>query len=69
LLNAFLDGYQQLRPLSRTGHEAIPHFELVSIIWVMTSHADNANRIGYKLLEKPFWQRRLVVLRELDTHQ
>ena len=31
---------------------AIPYFEIISIIWVMAIHAYNANRIGYKLLEK-----------------
>lgn len=68
LLSAFLDGYQQVRPLSSVEIETIPYFELVSIIWVMAIHAQNADRIGYKLLEKPYWDRRLAILKALDIH-
>ena len=44
----------------------IPFFEIVSVIWVMAIHVHNVNRIGHKGLEKPFWDRRLAKLRELD---
>jgi Ser/Thr protein kinase RdoA (MazF antagonist) len=69
LVGAFLDGYQEGRPLSRVEYEAIPYFELVANIWVLAIHAKNANRIGYKRLEKPFWDRNLAILKELEAQQ
>lgn len=65
--DAFLDGYRHVRKLSSTECEAIPYFEIVSVIWVMAIHAYNANRIGHKMLEKPFWDRRLGILKELAS--
>jgi Ser/Thr protein kinase RdoA (MazF antagonist) len=64
LETAFLAGYQQVRPLSRVEHEAIPYFAIAALIWVMAIHAGNADLIGYKRLEPPFWERRLAVLKE-----
>jgi len=69
LMAAFLDGYQQSRRLSRAEYHSIPYFELVAVIWVMAIHAKNANRIGYKLLEKPFWDRKLAILKKLEAQQ
>ena len=69
LMNAFLCGYQESRNLSRTEYEAIPYFELVAVLWVMSIHAMNANRIGYRYLEKPFWDRKFQILRELEAQQ
>jgi len=63
---AFLKGYQNIRPLSLLEHEAIPIFEIISVIWVMAIHVYNADRIGHKYLEKPFWDRRIAKLKELD---
>jgi len=63
---AFVDGYQLVRPLSQAELDIIPYFEIVAVIWVMAIHAYNAERIGHKFLEKPFWDRRLAVLKELD---
>jgi Ser/Thr protein kinase RdoA (MazF antagonist) len=68
-VKAFLQGYQKGRNLSRVEYEAIFYFELVSVIWVMSIHAKNANRIGYKFLEKTYWDRRLQILRELEAQQ
>jgi Ser/Thr protein kinase RdoA (MazF antagonist) len=66
LAEAFIDGYQEVRRLSQAEVDAIPYFEIVSHIWVMAIHAYNADRIGHKWLEKPFWDRRLAILKELD---
>ena len=62
---AFLKGYQCIRPLSRIEQEAIPLFEIISVIWVMAIQAVNADRIGYKYLEKQSWDRRLNDLKKL----
>lgn len=67
IASAFIDGYQKVRRLTKEELYAIPYFEIISIIWVMAIHAYNANRIGYKWLEKPFWDRQLAVLKELDN--
>jgi Ser/Thr protein kinase RdoA (MazF antagonist) len=69
LKNAFLEGYQEKRLLIPAELEAISYFELVSVIWVMSIHAKNANRIGYKYLEKPFWDKKIAVLKELEGQQ
>jgi len=63
---AFLEGYERVRKLSDDELSAIPYYELISVIWVMAIHAYNVDRIGYKYLEKPFWDRKLAILRELD---
>jgi len=65
---AFIDGYQTVRELSDEELAAIPYYEIVSVIWVMAIHAYNVDRIGYKYFEKPFWDRRLAILRKLDKH-
>lgn len=63
----FLVGYQDIRALSADELMMIPYFELLSIIWVMAIHVYNVDRIGHKFLERPFWERRLAILRELDA--
>jgi hypothetical protein len=40
---------------------------MASIIWVFGIAAKNAERIGYKLLEKVYWDRKLKILRELHV--
>ena len=67
LVDAFLDGYQQGRCLSPAELEAVPYFQLVAVIWVMAIHAKNANLIGYKRLEKPYWDSRIAILKELES--
>jgi len=67
LSSAFMAGYQQVRPLSGDEIRAIPIFEIISIIWVMAIHVYNVERIGYKFLEQPFWDRRLAIVKELDA--
>jgi Ser/Thr protein kinase RdoA (MazF antagonist) len=66
LIEAFINGYQQVRRLHVEEVEAIPYFVIVAIIWVMAIHVDNVERIGYKMLEKPFWTRRLAMLKDLE---
>ena len=62
----FLQGYQSVRQLSGNEIKAIPYLEIISHIWVMAIHAYNVNRIGYKYLEKPFWDRRISVIKKLE---
>jgi len=69
LVNSFMEGYQQVRRLTAEELATIPYFEIVAIIWVMAIHANNADRIGYKLLERPFWDRQIAILKELKTQQ
>ena len=64
---AFLKGYQKKRSLSDAETKVIPYFELVSVIWVMAIHALNVERIGYKYLEKSFWDRKLAILETLEA--
>lgn len=67
LSRAFVDGYQQVRRLSSDEIRAIPLFEIISVIWVMAIHVYNVERIGYKLLEKPFWDRGLARVKNLES--
>ena len=67
IANAFLSGYQKVRPLSQDELSAIPYFEMVSVIWVMSINANNADLIGHKWLEQPFWDRKITILKELDN--
>lgn len=67
LRDAFLNGYLQLRSLNNDEKAVIPYYEIVSVIWVMAIHAVNADRIGHKHLEKPFWDRKMALLEELET--
>lgn len=69
LVGAFIDGYQQLRPISEAERSVIPYFEMLSVIWVMAINAKNVNRIGHKYLDKPFWDRKFAVLKELHAQQ
>jgi len=64
---AFIDGYQEIRPLTTDEIASIPYYEMISVIWVMAIHACNADRIGYKWLEKPFWDRHIAKLKTLES--
>lgn len=66
LAKAFVVGYQEGRPLCQAEIDALPYFELVATLWVLAIHANNADRIGYKHLEQPFWDRNLAVLGRLE---
>ena len=65
--SAFIAGYQQVRKLDQDEIEAIPYFELLSVIWVMAINAGNAELIGHKWLEEPFWTRKFTILKQLDA--
>lgn len=65
--NAFISSYEQVRKLTFGENESLRSFEIVALIWVMAIHVDNADRVGYKLLEKPFWDRRLNALKALSV--
>lgn len=65
IAKAFVDGYQQVRRLEPDEIRAIPYFEIVSVIWVMAIHAHNLQWIGAKLLQRPFWARRLDLLKAM----
>jgi len=65
IMRGFLKGYQSIRPLSQVEQDAIPLFEIISVIWVMSIQVANADRIGYKYLEKPAWDRRMSDLKKL----
>lgn len=66
LVRAFITGYQEGRPLRRAEIDALPYFELVATLWVLAIHANNADRIGHKHLEQPFWDSNLAVLKQLE---
>ncbi|OYV48855.1 MAG: hypothetical protein B7X10_02540 [Burkholderiales bacterium 21-58-4] len=68
LKEAFLKGYRHIRPLSRLEQESIPLFEIISVIWVMAIQVANVDRIGYKFMEKPYWDKRLSDLQKLVSH-
>ncbi|HWR76699.1 MAG TPA: phosphotransferase [Thiobacillus sp.] len=67
IAKSFMDGYQQVRQLSREEVYVIPYFEMISVIWVMAINVNNVELIGHKWLEKPFWDRKLSILKELDS--
>lgn len=66
-MEAFLNGYQSIRKLSETEVQAIPYFEILAIIWVLTIYVDNADWLGYTLLDKSFWKRRIDILKDLES--
>ena len=67
LTKAFIDGYQQVRQLSQEEITAIPYFEMVAVIWVMAINANNTEYLGHKWYENAYWDRKLSILRELDS--
>jgi len=66
LLNAFVAGYQQIRKLGSSELEAIPVYEMAAVIWVLGIAAKNVSRIGYKYMEKPYWGRKIEILKALE---
>jgi Ser/Thr protein kinase RdoA (MazF antagonist) len=65
ITEAYLKGYQSIRPLCQIEQESIPLFEITSVIWVMAIQVANSDRIGFKYLEKSSWDRRLSDLKQL----
>lgn len=69
LSQAFIEGYERIRPLTDQETLSIPCYEIMSHIWVMAIHVYNIDRIGYKHLDDNYWKRQLGILRVLDeTH-
>jgi Ser/Thr protein kinase RdoA (MazF antagonist) len=66
-MQAFLKGYQSICQLSEAEILAIPYFEIVSIIWVLTIYVDNADRIGHILMDESFWKQRIERLKVLES--
>jgi len=67
LLDAFLAGYQQMRQLGKGELESIPVYEMAAVIWVLGIAAKNIDRIGYKYTEKPYWGRKIEMLKALEA--
>ena len=67
LAAAFIEGYQQVRQLTPAERNAIPYFEMVGVIWVMAINAYNVGHLGFSHLDKPFWDRRLMILKSLES--
>lgn len=65
-VSAFTDGYESTRKLTDLEKIVIPSFEIASIIWVMSIHVSNLNKIGYQHLEKPFWDKRIKLIEYLN---
>ena len=64
-IKAFLKGYESIKKLTKEEHEAIPYFEIASVIWVMSIRAANKNKVGQMLLEKPYWDQRIGIVKNL----
>lgn len=64
---AFLRGYESVRTLEPEERRAILPFSVVSCLWVMALHAYNADLAGQLLADPNFWNRKLGVLRELES--
>jgi len=69
LLDAFLAGYQQVRRLGKGEVDAIPIYEMAAVIWVLGIAALNLSRIGYKYTEKPYWGRKIEMLKALEMQR
>jgi len=66
LFHAFVKGYQQIRKVSKDELEAIAIYEMAAVIWVLGITAKNVNRIGLKYMEKPYWGRKIEILKALE---
>lgn len=69
LVDAFIQGYRKCRRLSESECASISYFEVVAVLWVMSIRVKNANRIGHKYFEKPYWDAKLKMLRELESER
>jgi len=67
-IRSFLSGYQTISKLADIELELIPYFEVISKLWVMSIHVDNANHIGHKHLERKLWDRRMDAIRKLSNN-
>lgn len=63
LMDAFLAGYSEVRGLHPDEQMIIPYLEIAALIWVMAIHANNEDRIGNKYLNRAFWEKRVLNIR------
>ena len=66
LMTAFLQGYETVRQLNKVEKQAIPYFEIASVIWVMSIRVTNKNKVGHMNLEAPYWDHRLGIIGSLN---
>jgi len=68
-VRSFLNGYESVRKISEQEKMAIPYFEIVAIIWVMSIHVSNVDKIGYQYLDESFWKKRIGIIESLVANQ
>ena len=66
---SFISGYESVRQISEHEKKAIPYFEIAAIIWVMSIHVSNVNKIGYQYLDEIFWKKRIGSIESLVEDQ
>ena len=66
LMAAFLKGYETVRKINEVEKEAIPYFEIASVIRVMSIRVANKDKVGYRNLEAPYWEHRLGIVKALN---
>lgn len=54
-----------MHQLSSEEKEAIPYFEIASVLWVMSIRVDNVNKVGHSVLGSAYWRRRIGIIEEL----
>ncbi len=62
----FLLGYETVRTLSKNEKKTIRYFEIAAILWVMSIHVNNIDKIGYQYLESSYWNKRLKIIEQLE---
>ena len=65
---SFIDGYESVREISQDEKKSIPYFEIVALIWVMSIHASNVDKIGHQYLDKFFWKKRIGIVENLELN-
>ena len=66
-VHAFIEGYESVRKISEQEKQAIPYFEIAALIWVMSIHASNVDKIGYQYLDEDFWKKRIGLIERFDV--
>jgi len=67
-VRSFIDGYESVRSISKVDKMAIPYFEIAAVIWVMSIHALNVDKIGYQYLDENFWKKRIGSIESLEKN-
>jgi Ser/Thr protein kinase RdoA (MazF antagonist) len=66
VINAFVNGYQEVRRLEEQELRAIPIFMKVALIWMLGIYVDNINLVGYKTMSDEFFNQRIQLLKDLE---